>query len=79
MPAGRKLTATAHDELQRTLTTELEAIVGDSDLATTEVSQSVNDSLGNVSFLATEESARRVAATIAPVVLDRDNWLDASR
>ena len=79
LPVDRKLTLTAETTVRRALTAEIEAIVGDSDLATAEVSPSVNDSLGNISILASEASARRVAATIAPLVLDRENWRDASK
>ncbi|MEF8937028.1 MAG: hypothetical protein V5A32_03655, partial [Halovenus sp.] len=61
------------------LTHQIEQIVGDSSLPTTEVSKSVNDSLGSVSLFDREESARRVARAVAPIVLDEANWVDASR
>jgi hypothetical protein len=76
LPAEGELAPTARKEIQTRLTAEIEAIVGDEDLATVEVSKSVNDSLGNVSMLETEASARRVARAIAPIVLDTANWAE---
>lgn len=76
LPAGKQLAPTARKEVEVRLTTELEDIVGDEQLATIEVSKSVNDSLGNVSFLSSEASARRVARAIAPIVLDEANWTE---
>jgi hypothetical protein len=75
LPAGKRLTPAIRKEVQVRLTTELEEVVG-SDTATVEVSKSVGDSLGHVSLLASEAEARRVARTVAPVVLDDANWLD---
>lgn len=76
LPADEQLAPTARKEVKTRLTAEVEAIVGDDELATIEVSKSVNDSLGNVSMLETESSARRVARAIAPIVLDTANWAD---
>ncbi|MXR50174.1 hypothetical protein GRX03_00930 [Halovenus sp. WSH3] len=76
LPADEQLAPTARKEVQTRLTAEVEDIVGDSELATVEVSKSVNDSLGNVSLLETEASARRIARAIAPIVLDAANWDD---
>lgn len=76
LPAGKRLARTAHKEVKVRLTSEIEEIVGDSQRQTAEVSKTVNDSLGNVSMFATEESARRVARAIAPVVLEEANWVD---
>lgn len=77
LPAGQQLAPTAYKEVQTRLTQEIEAIVGDDTLPTTEVSKSVNDSLGNVSLFAHERTAKRVATAIAPVVLDDANWMPA--
>ena len=77
LPAGRQLAPTAHREVTERLTREVEAIVGDASLPTGEVSRSVSASLGNVSVFDREESARRVAAAISPVVLDESNWVAA--
>jgi hypothetical protein len=74
LPADEQLAPTARKEIQTRLTAEVEDIVGDSSLATVEVSKSVNDSLGNVSMLESEASARRIARAIAPIVLDTANW-----
>jgi hypothetical protein len=74
LPADEQLAPTARKEVQTRLTAEVEDIVGDSSLATVEVSKSVNDSLGNVSMLESEASARRIARAIAPIVLDTANW-----
>jgi len=76
LPADEELAPTARKAVQTRLTAEVEAIVGDDELATVEVSKSVNDSLGNVSMLETEASARRVARAIAPIVLDTANWAE---
>jgi hypothetical protein len=76
LPADEELALTAKKEVETRLTAEIEGIVGDSELATVEVSKSVNDSLGNVSMLETEASARRVARAIAPIVLDTANWAE---
>ena len=79
LPAGKQLAPTARKEVQTRLTHEIEQIVGDSSLPTAEVSKSVNDSLGSISLFDREESARRVARAVAPIVLDEANWVDASR
>lgn len=76
LPAGKRLARTAHKEVKVRLTSELEDIVGDSQHQTVEVSKTVNDSLGNVSLFATEESARQVARAIEPIVLEEANWVD---
>lgn len=76
LPAGKQLVPTARKEVSVRLTAEVEEIVGDEELATAEVSKSVNDSLGNVSFLDAEASAKRVARAIAPIVLDEANWTE---
>ena len=77
LPAGAQLTAEARTEVNDLLTAEIEAVVADASLPTTEVSRSVNDSLGNVSFFGREDSARRVAAAVSQVVLDEANWTEA--
>jgi len=77
LPADRQLVAPVEKEVRVRLTTEVEAVVGDSTLPTTEVSKSVNDSLGNVSMFASEAGARRVAEALAPLVLDSGNWKQA--
>lgn len=77
LPAGKRLTPAAHEEVRATLTDELETIVGNADFPTQEVSKSVNDSLGNVSLLGSEEGARRVAQAVEPIVLEKANWVDA--
>ncbi|WP_436902544.1 hypothetical protein [Halovenus halobia] len=74
LPADEELAPTARKEVETRLTATVEDIVGDDGLATVEVSKSVNDSLGNVSMLETEASARRIAQAIAPIVLDTANW-----
>jgi hypothetical protein len=77
LPAGHRLAPTADKEARTRLTQEVESIVADETLPTTEVSKSVNDSLANVSLFERERSARRVAAAVAPVVLDEANWIPA--
>jgi hypothetical protein len=77
LPAGKRLTPTAHEEVRDRLTDELEAIAGSAEFPTEEVSKSVNDSLGNVSLLGSEDGARRVARAVAPIVLEEANWADA--
>ena len=76
LPAGKQLVPTARKEVSVRLTTEIEEIVGDEELTTAEVSKSVSDSLGNVSFLDAEASAKRLARAIAPIVLDEANWTE---
>ena len=78
LPAGKQLAPTARKEVQTRLTHEIEQIVGDSSLPTSEVSKSVNDSLGSISLFDREESARRVARAVAPIVLDEANWVAIS-
>jgi len=73
LPAGHRLARTADKEARTRLGQEVESIVADDALPTTEVSKSVNDSLANVSLFERERSARRVAAAVAPIVLDEAN------
>ena len=77
LPAGYQLAPPTTTEVGERLTREVEDIVGDERLPTTEVSKSVSPSLGNVSFFQREESARRVAAVISTLVLDEANWVEA--
>ncbi len=77
LPAGQQLAPPAESEVSERLTREIEAIVGDDALPTTEVSRSVSASLGHISFFGREESARRVAAAVSPLVLDDANWVPA--
>jgi len=74
LPAGKQLAPTARKELQVQLTNEIETIVANESLSTIEVSKSISESLGNISFLASEESAKQVAQVIKPIVLDEANW-----
>lgn len=76
LPAGAKLTPTARKEVETRLTQEIESIVADDSLPTVEVGKTVNDSLGNVSLFDREDSARRAASVIAPIVLEEANWAD---
>jgi hypothetical protein len=78
LPAGFELSQPALAELDEQVTRELEAIVGDEGRATTEVSRSIGDSLGQLSFFASEDTAREVAATVSVIVLDEANWVTAS-
>jgi hypothetical protein len=78
LPAGASLTVTAQKEVDARLTQEVESIVADDSLPTVEVGKTVNDSLGNVSIFEREDSARRVASVIAPIVLDEANWTDVT-
>ena len=77
LPAGYQLAPPTTTEVGERLTREVEDIVGDERLPTTEVRKSVSPSLGNVSFFQREESARRVAAVISTLVLDEANWVEA--
>jgi hypothetical protein len=74
LPAGASLSLTAQKEVEARLTQEIESIVADDSLPTVEVGKTVNDSLGNISMFEREDSARRVASVIAPLVLDEANW-----
>jgi hypothetical protein len=78
LPAGKQLAPPAYAEVGERITREVEAIVGDDSLPTTEVSRTVGESLGNVSFFQREASARRVAATVSQLVLDEANWVAAT-
>mgnify|MGYP000430476526 CR=1 FL=1 len=77
LPAGHQLAAPVESEVTERLTREIEAIVGDESLPTTEVSRSISASLGNITFFHREESARRVAAVAAELVLEEENWVPA--
>jgi hypothetical protein len=74
LPAGAQLTDTAREAVADRLTEEVEAVVADDDRPTTEISRSVNASLGSVSLFEREDSARRVAAGLSGLVLDREHW-----
>ncbi len=75
LPAGSQLAEPARQELDERLTRAVEEVVGDTDRPTAEVSRTVGDSLGNVSFFGREESAREVAAVVSTIVLDESNWV----
>jgi len=77
LPTGHQLAPAAHQEVTERLTDEVEAIVGDDSLPPAEVGRSLSPSLGNLSVFEREESARRVAAAVSDVVLDRANWVEA--
>jgi len=78
LPAGRELTLDAYADLSESLTAEVEAVVADETRPTTEVRKTVGESLGSVSYFASEESAREVAAAISTTVLDPSNWVEAT-
>ena len=78
LPAGKELAPPAASELGERLTREVEDIVADERMPTTEVSRSVSDSLGHIGFFQREGSARRVAAVVSTIVLDEANWVDAT-
>jgi hypothetical protein len=78
LPVGKELAPPATSEVGELLTREIEDIVGDERMPTTEVSRSVSASLGHIAFFRREHSARRVAATISTVVLDEANWVEAT-
>ncbi|MFB6165226.1 MAG: hypothetical protein ABEJ31_08720 [Haloarculaceae archaeon] len=78
LPAGAQLTRPVVADLRERVTASVEDVVGDPDRPTGEVGHSIGDSLGNLSTFATEETAREVAATLSRIVLERDNWTDAS-
>jgi len=78
LPAGVQLAEPVRAELGERVTREVEHIVDDDSRPTTDVSRTISESLGQLSFFASEESARVVAATIAPLVLDEANWVTAS-
>jgi hypothetical protein len=78
LPADKELAPPAASEVGERITREVEAIVGDESLPTTEVSRTVGESLGNVSFFEREASARRVAASVSTLVLDEANWETAT-
>jgi hypothetical protein len=78
LPTGRELSPPAAAEVRERITQEVEAIVGDERMPTTEVSRSVSASLGHIAFFEREGSARRVAAAASSIVLDEANWVEAS-
>jgi len=78
LPTGKELAPPAASEVGERLTHEIEDIVADERMPTTEVSRSVSASLGHVAFFGREHSARRVAAAISTVVLDEANWVETS-
>lgn len=78
LPAGKQLSGPARRELDERVTRAVEDIVGDESRPTAEVGHSVGDSLGSISFFEREETAREVAAMVSRLVLDRDNWVEAS-
>jgi hypothetical protein len=78
LPAGAELSAPMAKELNERVVRAVESVVGDDGRATTEVSQSLSASLGNVGVFETERAAREVAVVIARVALDEDNWVEAA-
>lgn len=78
LPAGVELSAPVRKELATRVTQAVEDIVADSATPTTEVSKSIGTSLGSAGVFEREESARIVATVVAGLVLDEDNWVDAS-
>jgi hypothetical protein len=78
LPTGMELAPPAASEVRERLTREVEDVVGDERLPTTEVSKSVSASLGHVAFFQREATARRVAAVISTIVLDEANWIEAT-
>lgn len=78
LPAGYQLSEPAVSELDERSVRAVEDIVGDESRPTAEVSRSIGDSLGQLSFFDREESAREVAAAVSVIVLDEDNWVPAS-
>jgi len=78
LPAGSELSEPALAELDERITREVEGIVGDDSRPTTEVSRSIGDSLGQLSFFAREETAREIAAVVSTIVLDDANWVTAT-
>ena len=79
LPAGYALAPPTQKEVKLRLTTEIEAVVADDGLPTTEVSKSVSASLGSIATFEREESARRVAAAVSDLVLDEANWVEPQR
>lgn len=78
LPADAELAEPVVSELDERVTREVESIVGDESRPTTEVSRSIGNSLGQLSFFVSEESARTVAAAMSVLVLDENNWVAAS-
>jgi hypothetical protein len=78
LPTGMELASPATSEVGERLTREVEDIVGDERMPTTEVSRTVGESLGHVAFFEREQSARRVAAVVSTIVLDEANWVEAT-
>jgi hypothetical protein len=79
LPADKELAPPAASEVGERITREVEEIVGDERMPTTEVSRSVSASLGHIAFFGRERSARRVAAVVSTIVLDEANWVDPAR
>ena len=77
LPAGAELAPPAHAEVRERLQRAVEAIVGDDAYPTTEVSQSVGPSLGNVGPFRREAGARETADVLAQLVLPEENWVEA--
>jgi hypothetical protein len=77
LPAGAKLSEPALSELDERSVRAVEDIVGAADRPTAEVSRSIGESLGQLSFFEHEESAREVAAALSAIVLDEDDWITA--
>jgi hypothetical protein len=78
LPAERELSKPARKELTTQLDQQLESVVGNEARPTAEVSKSISESLGSISFFQRESTAREVAALISRFVLDEDNWVAAS-
>ncbi|WP_225333183.1 hypothetical protein [Halomicrobium urmianum] len=78
MPAGYRLSESAHSELKELLTRRVEAVVGDDGYPTEEVGRTLGDALVNLSFFEREATAREVAAALSELMLDEDNWVEAS-
>lgn len=78
LPAGAELSQPMAKELNERVVRAVESVVGDDQRATAEVSQSISASLGNVGVFETERAAGEVAAVIARLALDEDNWVDAT-
>jgi len=78
LPAGCELARPARKELTEQLSQKIEAVVTDAGSPTAEVSKTVGESLGSVSLLAREETARDVAALVSRFVLDESNWVETS-
>jgi hypothetical protein len=78
MPAGVQLSEAALATVSDLVTDELEAVVGDPELPTREVSRSIGPALGHIAYFERETTARELAATLSEPVLDEDNWITAT-